>query len=362
MTKPVLIVGGYGVVGLQVAQVIRTQNPDLPLLIAGRSIEKANVAAAGIGNAQGVCLDITDPDPLIDVGTDIGAVLAVANDPGNTLLRAAIAREIPYVDITRWTERLHEAVLLAGVLELKAPVTLSSSWMAGVTSIVAMKAASELAEVEEIDTAILYRLADKAGPNSVEYADRLGIPFRVLKNDSWKTVKPMSEPAQVTFPGGYAGKVYRFDEPSQETLALHTGARTASSRIAYDSASTTSTMSFLVGSGIWGLLSGPSFTKFRHSMLHNPGEGASHEIVIVVTGLDASGKKESVRATILDPEGQTHLTAVGAYIQLSETLGLDGQTPRAAGIYLPENTNDPQSVIKTLEQNGVEVQFEISSV
>ncbi|VAV99774.1 hypothetical protein MNBD_ALPHA04-281 [hydrothermal vent metagenome] len=171
----------------------------------------------------------------------------------------------------------------------------------------------------------------------------------------------MSEPAKVTFPGGFSTKVYRFDEPSQETLALYTGAKSASSRIAYDSASTTSTMAFLVGSGIWGLLSGPGFTKFRHSMLYNPGEGASHEIVIVVTGLDASGTEKTVRATILDPEGQTHLTALGAYIQLSETLGLDGQTPRQAGIYLPENISDPQGAIETLKQQGVEIQLEISS-
>lgn len=361
MKKSVLIVGGYGVVGLQVAQVTRKQNATIPIIIAGRSLEKANAAAAEIKHARGVSLDIADDDPLADLDGDIGAIIGAANDPDNTLMRAAILRGIPYIDITRWTERLHEAVLLASILDVTAPVTLSSSWMAGVCAIVAKKAAAELDVVEEIDTAILYRLADKAGPNSVEYADRLGIAFRVLKNGSWKTVKPMSEPAQTTFPGGYSTKVYRFDEPSQETLAFYTGAKTASSRIAYDSASTTSTMAFLVKSGIWGLISGPRFTKFRHSMLHNPGEGASHEIVIVVTGLDALGEKKTVRVTILDPQGQTHLTAVGAYIQLSETLGLDGQAGRAPGIYLPENTNDPLGAIKTLKQNGVEIEIEVSA-
>ncbi len=360
MKKSILIVGGYGVVGLQIAQITRARHPELPIIIAGRSADKANDAASKIGDARGVALDITDDDPLGNLDADLGAVIAVANDSANSLIRAAISRGIPYVDITRWTERIHDAVLLAGVLDVRAPVVLSSSWMAGVSAIVATRAAAELTQVDEVDTAILYRLADKAGPNSIEYADRLGIPFRVLKNGIWKTVKPMSEPASVTFPGGYSGKVYRFDEPSQETLALYTGAKTASSRIAYDSASTTSTMAFLVGSGIWGLISGPYFTNFRRSMLYNPGEGASHEIVIVVTGLDASGAKKVVRATILDPEGQTHLTAVGAYIQLKETIGLGGESPRAAGIYLPENTRDLQSAIDTLTEHGVEIRFETS--
>ncbi len=361
MKKSILIVGGYGVVGLQIAQVIRKHQNNLPIMLAGRSLGKAKEAAATMENTSGIALDVTDADPLAKVDAKLGAVLGATNDPDNSLMRAAISRGVPYIDITRWTERLHSAVLLAGVLDVSAPVVLSSSWMAGVSAIITKMAVAELGVVEEIDTAILYRLADKAGPNSVEYADRLGISFRVHKNGTWKTVKPMSEPVQTTFPSGYSTKAYRFDEPSQETLALYTGAKTVSSRIAYDNASTTSTMAFLVKTGIWGLISGPKFSKFRHSMLHNPGEGASHEIVIVVNGLDASGAKESVRATISDPEGQTHLTAVGAYIQLSETLGLDGQVPRAAGVYLPENTNDLQSVIKTLEQNGVEVSVEISS-
>ncbi|MCF6263416.1 MAG: saccharopine dehydrogenase NADP-binding domain-containing protein [Xanthomonadales bacterium] len=360
MKKPILVVGGYGVVGLQIAQVTRKQNVGIPIIIAGRSINKASEAAAKIKNASGIALDVSDIDPLANVNTEVGAVICAVNDPDDALMRAAITRGIPYIDITRWTVRLHSASLLASVLDITAPVVLSSSWMAGVCAIVAKKATTELGVVEEIDTAILYRLADKAGPNSVEYADRLGIPFRVLKNGRWKTVKPMSEPLQTTFPGGYSGKAYRFDEPSQETLALYTGAETVSSRIAYDSVSTTRVMALLVKSGIWGLISGPSFTKFRHSMLHNPGAGASHEVVILVKGKGATGKEETIRATILDPEGQTHLTAVGAYIQLSETLGLDGQAPRAAGVYLPENTNDPQSVIKTLEQNGVKVNFEVS--
>lgn len=67
-----------------------------------------------------------------------------------------------------------------------------------------------------------------------------------------------------------------------------------------------------------------------------------------------------MRATTLEREGNMHLTAVGAYIQLSEALGLDGQTPRTAGVYLPENMNNPQSIIKTLEQDDVKVNFQIS--
>ena len=358
MNDPVLIVGGYGVVGLQLAQIIRKAHPDLPLILAGRTLTAAECAASEIGNASGFRLDVNEPDPLSKLAQPVSAVVAIANDPDNNLMRAAIGRGMPYIDVTRWTERLFEAAQLASVLDLKAPIVLSSSWMAGVSAIVAKAATQRLAKVEEIDTAILYRLQDKAGPNSVEYADRLGIPFRVRENGQWKTVKPMSGPARVTFPGGYSGKAYRFDEPSQETLALYTGAKTASSRITYDDAGTTGTMAFLVGSGIWNLLSGPAFTKTRRSIIYHPGEGASHEIVILVSGTDAEGRSKKVRATILDPAGQTHLTAVGAYIQLAETLGFDAGTARLPGTYYPENTENLDDALRCLQSHGVQIEFE----
>ena len=36
----ILIAGGYGVVGQQVAEIIRANHPELPIVIAGRNLEK----------------------------------------------------------------------------------------------------------------------------------------------------------------------------------------------------------------------------------------------------------------------------------------------------------------------------------
>ena len=244
---------------------------------------------------------------------------------------------------------------LASVLDVKAPVVLASSWMAGASAIVARMAAAQLDAVDEIETAVLYSLKDKAGPNSVEYADRMAIPFRVITDGGWTTAKAMSDPADIHFPGGYRGKAYRFDEPSQETLALYTGARTVSSRITYDDPRTTGTMAFLVNSGIWRLISGPAFAQTRRSMLYSPGEGVPHEIVVSVVGRSANGHRQRIRSTIVDPAGQTHLTAVGAYIQLRLTLGLGNRAPRAAGIYLPENTDAFDDIRAIYDRHGVEL-------
>lgn len=267
MPGPVLIVGGYGVVGAQLAALIRRRSPELELLIAGRSQAAAGRAAAGLGNAAGIAVDVTADDPLAGPRTAPAAIIAAVNDPGSSLMKAAISRAIPYIDITRWTERLMEAHALAQSLQPRASVSLASSWMAGLSAILARQACEGVHEVDTIRTSILFRLKDKAGPNSVEYADRLSIPFRVWEEGRWRRARAMTDPLPVIFPSGEAARVYRFYEPSQETLVGATGARSVASRIAYDDASAMRSMVFMVRSGLWRLISGRMFTKLRHSLI-----------------------------------------------------------------------------------------------
>lgn len=349
---PVLIAGGYGVVGLQLAALIRKRAPDLPLLLAGRTQSAADDAAAQLGNARGLVMDITTDDPLTSLETPVSAVVAAVNDPGNTLLKAAIKRAIPYVDITRWTERLMEAEALVRSLQPRSSVTLASSWMAGLSAILARRTCQDAGEVDTIDTKILYRLADKAGPNSVEYADRLAVPFRIWQQGQWRKARPVTDPVLTHFPSGDIARTYRFDEPSQETLVEATGARSISSRIGYDDASAMRSLVFMVRSGLWRLISGDMFTRFRHALIYHPGEGAAHEIVI-----DVTGSAGSWRSTLFNPQGQTHLTALGAYIQLCETVGLEGRIARAAGIHFPEQATDFDFAHRILTEEGVTVEI-----
>lgn len=349
MSGAVLIAGGYGVVGLQIAELIRKRNPDLLLLLAGRTKSSADAAADVIGHAQGIVMDVEADDPLANVNLPIRAVLAAVNDPQDALLKSAIKRAIPYVDITRWTERLEQAHKLAVALEPAVPVTLASSWMAGVAAILAKRTCREIGKVDRIEISILYRLNDKAGPNSVEYADRLSVPFRVREHGKWRKARAFTDPIRVEFPGGDAAKAYRFDEPGQETLVAATGAASVSSRIAYDDASATRSLMLMVRSGLWTLISGKAFTSLRHSLIYHPGEGASHEIVV-----EAAGSEGKRRATLVDPKGQTHLTALGAYIQLCETIGLEDRPPRRPGVHFPEHETDPEFACKILSEEGVE--------
>ena len=144
---------------------------------------------------------------------------------------------------------------------------------------------------------------------------------------------------------------------------MTTGAKTVTARIAFDDAMATNLLALLVRSGIWKLISGKQFTSLRRSFLYNPGQGANHEIVIEVSGLDKNGTPKIAHTTILDPKGQTHLTALGALFQLERLLGLDGAPPSSPGIVYPDTVPQIDAALQVLHYFGVMIspQFQIST-
>jgi saccharopine dehydrogenase-like NADP-dependent oxidoreductase len=343
---PLLVVGGYGEVGGQVCQLLRQRHPDLELLVAGRSLARAVEAAVDLGNAAGARIDVTDADPLAgfesmpDGPMPAGIVVAV-NDHHDHLLRAAIERGIPVVDVARWTERVDDAVHLATVLQPRAPVLLASGWMAGAVAAAINAARAPGASFERIEIDVLFYGADRAGPDSTAGFIDMHRPFEVWEGDARITVGSMSDPRRQVFPSGLAARVRRFSAPDQETLVRSGLAGGVALRMAFDSAGLTATFAALVRLGLWGRL--PRAT--RQKLLHNPGQGAPHEIVVTLDGRE--------RLTLSDPQGQTHLTAAGAVIQAERLLGLAGRLLPAPGVSYPEQAADPHADLTALQDMGV---------
>ncbi|KAI9020387.1 saccharopine dehydrogenase [Hyaloraphidium curvatum] len=343
---PVLIAGGYGTVGLQLARAFRALHPDVALLLGGRDPAKAPPEAKELGGL--VRLDTSDADPLAHIAA-VRAVVTAVNDPGDNLLRAAIARKVPFLDIARWTARVRQAAEVAKGAE--APVLLASGWMAGTASLLATAVASKMVAVEEIDISVLYYTKDKAGPDSVEYMDRLSVPFTAMRSSREVTVQPLSDPREVAFPSGLRRKAYIFDTPDALLLPKSTGAGTVSVRIAFDDAWMTWGLASLVRSGIWGCFSGDRWKSLRRGLLYSPGPGAPHEIVVHVRG----GGEEKT-ATALDSLGQTHMTAVGAAVQLERLLGLGGAKALGPGVWYPDTElSGWERGLKVMKELGVEV-------
>ncbi|WP_442810898.1 saccharopine dehydrogenase, partial [Streptomyces sp. Wh19] len=231
---PVLLVGGYGTVGAELA---RMAAPSWPLILTGRTVQRGQQLANETG-AELRTWDLADPAPF---RAEISAVVTVVNDPDDRVLRAAISGGVPFVDITRWTTRLQRAATVAAMSGPTAPVLLSSAWMGGVTSLVAACLGDRLGGADTVDVAIRWDLADRAGADSVEFMDRLGLDYEVMRDGQRHTVMPLTDAGRVRI-GETLTRVARIDTPEQFTLPLTLSAQTATTRIGFSSPASTTAL------------------------------------------------------------------------------------------------------------------------
>lgn len=341
----VVLAGGYGVVGAEAARMLRARHPSLPLVLAGRTPSRGEALAAEVG-ASLHAMDLSGPSPL---GFSARAVVALVNDPQDRLLRACLQAGIPFVDITRWTARVQQALAVAAVEPPRAAVVLASGWMGGLIPLVGAALARELGTASAIDTSILYDLADRAGEDSIEFMDRMHVAFEVMEEGRRRVVEPLTGARKVEL-AGRPHRVVRLDTPEQLTLPLVLGARTVSTRIGFTDESATLALQALQGLGLFHLLRGERFRGLRRALLRGSGKGGRAVVRIEVS----SG--EAFRAiTLVDARGQAHLTAAGATLALERALGLDGDAP-PQGVAFPEQTPSPERALAALRSLGVELE------
>lgn len=343
----VWLIGGSGTVGAQVAEMLRRKHPVLPMVIAGRREERAQALADRLGHAKARCFDISCPD----FDERPAAIAVLVNDWDEQVLDYALTEGVPLVDVTRWSERQHLALVRIAARGPQSPVVLASSWMASVAAVIARGAAARLgAAPDSIDLDILFALADAAGPDSVAYMDRLDRIFAVFNEGQWRSTGGFVDGRRMDFLEGGRHRVYGFDTPDLTSLPTLTGARSVTTRIGFDSQIATQSLRLLVRTGLWRLFSGERWSGLRRAVLYNPGTGAPHRLVIT-----AAGGGRCVTARVTDQIGQAHLTAVGAAVQIERLLGLDGGPVPAAGAVLGEALIEPALLIRRLTEEGVVV-------
>lgn len=347
MTAPsILIIGGYGVVGTQICQMLSNRHPHVKMVIAGRSVHQARLAASRYPRAEGLRIDVTEQDPLAGMAHMPDAILLVVNDHRDNVLRSAINRGVAIIDIARWSTRVADAERIAKGMQIYAPIILASGWMAGAVS-ATINAVTPSAHVwRQIDIDILFRTSDKAGPDSIAGFLEVHRPFQIWHGGARKTVASLSDPRQQVFPSGASAKVYRFSTPDQESLVGSEIATGVAVRLGYDSAGTTRAFVLMVRSGLWGRLP----AAWRKKLLYNPGDGAEHEIVVNL--FDEDGPK---RIEIGDAGGQTHMTAAGAVLQVERVLGIGGRLVPEPGVGYPEEAIDGPADLKSLRELGVTI-------
>jgi len=323
--KPILLIGGAGVVGRWTARLLRAAHPEAPLLIGGRTLAKVKEAAAEVGHAEGVVLDLAAED--LGLGErPVSAVAVFFTDERVAGLRFAQARGVPHLSISPGIIELGPEVAAYIHQPAAAPVVLGTEWLVGATTVPTLAFVKEFGRVHAITIGALLDEQDAFGPAAEADLERQTktMPAALTRRDGayvWR----VGDEAKATFRAvdGTEMEASAFSPYDVLGLATATGAPNVQFNFAL----------------------GVSSTRRR-------GERMSTEIVIELAGEDKAGRPLRTRHAVVHPEGQMPLTGLGVALVLERLIGLDGRPATPAGLYFPYQLLNSTAYFARLEAIG----------
>ncbi|WP_428944614.1 NAD(P)-dependent oxidoreductase [Pantoea sp. FN060301] len=325
---PVLLLGGSGAIGHQTVRALRATYPDLPLLIGGRDLIKAQNAAVEMGGAEGVEIETTSED--LGLGErKISAVVVLYKDHSLAGLRFAQARGVPHLSISSGVFEIAPEIASFMHAPGAAAVVLGYEWLVGATTVPALELARAFSQVHEIRIGALVDEDDAGGPAVAADFEHLShlLPAALTRRDGvylWRE----GEDAKAVFSAldGTEIEASGFSSIDVVGLATATGAHS---------------VQFNLGSGV--------------SSDRRKGGTFSTEIILEMSGLDRKGQPLRTRHAVVHPGGAAPLTGMGIALLIERLVGLDGLPPVAPGLYFPYQILDASHYLARLAQEGGQV-------
>ncbi len=325
---PILLMGGSGSIGRQAARAIHALYPDIPLLVGGRDLTKAQSAAAEMGRAQGVALDTASAD--LGLGDQkVSAVVVLYKDPALAGLRFAQSRGIPHLSISSGIFEIAPEIASFMHAPGASAIVLGYEWLVGATTVPALHLAKSFSEVYEIRIGALVDEKDTGGPAvaaDFEHLNHLLPEALTLRDGIWLWREGDDAKAVFSALDGTEINATGFSSIDVTGLAAATGAHS---------------VQFDLGQGV--------------SSSRRKGDALSTEIILDISGLDHSGQTLRTRHAVVHPGGAAPLTGMGIALLLERLVGLDGESPVAPGLYFPYQILDASRYLARLAQEGGEV-------
>jgi len=326
-SKPVLILGGSGVVGSRAVAALRTLQPELPIAIGARDLARANAVAQSAGNATALQVDLGRADLGVHAGTTFSAVVTLLKDETLNSMKYAQAHGLPYVSFSDYLFEISPQVALYVQKPTSAPILFLGHALGGATTLAALHFARELPSIATLDVAVAVYDDDHGGPATHADIERGGRVTPLLrKNGQWIWAAGDEIARTVTAADGtkLRGSAY----PVLDVVSL--AAATDAPNVRFDLA-------------------------LRSAASRPVGKRPSLEMIFEIEGVDAEGKNRRVRHEIVDDEDLSTLSARGLAITVERLLGLAGGPPVPPGLYNPETILDPADVVRKLEAFGARI-------
>lgn len=326
--NPILFMGGSGAIGHHAARALRTAHPDVPLLIGGRDLAKAQQAAAQIGGAEGVLIDSSADD--LGLGKrPVSGVVVFYMDHALAGLRFAQKRGVPHLSISSGVFEIAPEIATYMHTPGAAPIVLGYEWMVGATTVSTLSIAQAFSRVSDISIYALVDEQDSGGPTVASDFEHLNkmLPAALTRQDGvyvWREGE--DQKASFRAVDGTQMEASGFSSIDVVGLAAATGAANVQFNLAIGVSST-----------------------------RRQGMPMSTEIIIELAGVDSNGEPLHTRHALVHPQGAAPLTGLSVAMILERLLGLDGQPPTAPGLYFPYQLLNATAYLQRLKQEGGEL-------
>jgi saccharopine dehydrogenase-like NADP-dependent oxidoreductase len=357
--QDILIVGGYGVVGRRIAAEL---GPDYcgRVVLAGRNLARAEQAAMAVGyGSRGCLVDIGVPSSVAAALEGVAVVISCIDQPGRTLLWAAIERGLRYTDITPHLTELgrgaaYEEIDVAARAS-GARLVVGTGMVPGISSVMVRALADVLGGADEIETALLLGAADVSGPASFDYfLQELATPFDIHIDGKDRPVLAFSAPRLVEYPRPVgAQRAYLFPFSDQVLYPRTMGVGTAVTRLAIEPAWLARLLSIAAQSGASHLL---AIKAVRHAIARRRRDRPSDSGARFALRVDVRRGQRSRHATLF---GRTQADAAAVGAAGVARLLIDGGVSEA-GAWMPEQIVDAGQFLSRLAKRGLKVEFPTS--
>ncbi|GIN14139.1 hypothetical protein J26TS2_40060 [Shouchella clausii] len=191
MINSVMIIGGYGEVGGNIAKQL-TQSTDLRILIAGRRLEKAEFYCRQLGSsAHPVEIDIRKPKSYEAIL--LADLVIMCMDQQNTaLVQYCLEHHIHYIDITA-NFAFHKQIEQLNPLAQQSTVIMSVGFAPGLSNLLAKHLIDRMESIEELHISILLGLGEEHGVGAIQWLlEQINQSYNVKKNGVTQTVRNFS--------------------------------------------------------------------------------------------------------------------------------------------------------------------------
>lgn len=322
----ILLAGGYGLVGSNVARMLRRAHPDVEIVLAGRNPRDGIDLASELSNCTVAFLDVLNPQAALDQIGDLDLIVAILKDPYEKLFAEAVKRRVAHIGITKTADEVSPQLFAACGDRLRTPVAVLGHWQAGVLAYACADLFAEFDQVNSIELAAVYDPADPIGPMTEGDGEAFFSRALLRRSGRWQWIDPETNGRSIDrfgvspIDGRPMGVL---DVPS---LAMASGAADVRFDLAIGESEGT-----------------------------RSGGGASHDLYITVSGRLETGGDGIRHRLVSDTKGQAHMTAMGVLIAIERILGLDGAPAVTKGFHGPESLLPAADAVRRLGDADIEI-------